>query len=334
MSAPACSIIIPTYNRLPYLLKAIASVQQQSFADWELLVVDDASSDGSFAAALALARDDARICVFRNPGAGGPAGARNAGMRQARADYIAFLDSDDLWDPDKLAYFMAGAKERPHAVLIGSDYRMVDQATQSVTTIGDIVYGIMMPWWERYERTAMLLPCEALKSDHSLLARADIVLTTTIAGYLWIHTSSVMVRRDAALAVGGFDEKLQRTEDIDLWLRLNEHGSIVFIDRQLASYDTTGRDGAEGPRYHAQDRSRRHTAYSEWTDHLALMKRIRRNHRLSALQDALLEDRLDHFHSKCAAAAWQAGNARRWFAHTAARAWRAATRRGKPVAHR
>jgi len=64
------------------------------------------------------------------------------------------------------------------------------------------------------------------------------------------------------------------------------------------------------------------------------MKRIRRNHRLSGAQEALLEDRLDHFRGKCAAAAWQSGDVRRWLAHAAARAWRAAIRRDKPSAYR
>ncbi|ESW93845.1 hypothetical protein X770_01995 [Mesorhizobium sp. LSJC269B00] len=315
MSERACTVIIPTYNRLPYLLKAVASVTAQTFGDWELLIVDDGSTDDTLAAITALSLAEPRLRILRNPGTSGPAGARNAAIREARGRYIAFLDSDDRWDDDKLAQFIAAANTRPDAILIGSDYRMVDELADTSMTACDMIFGTMMPWWETYDRTASLLPCRELKADRSLLARSDVVLTTTIAGYLWIHTSSTMVRRDAILAAGGFDESLARTEDIDLWLRLNTRGPFVYIDRQLATYDVTGRDTAEGERYQTHSESRHHDEYTEWKHHLALMLRIRKQYRLSPALNVLMEDRLDYFDKNCARAAWRTGRKTLWLKH-------------------
>ncbi|QKD02525.1 glycosyltransferase family 2 protein [Mesorhizobium loti] len=327
MPEPDCTVIIPTYNRLPYLRKAIASVIAQTFVDWELLVVDDGSTDDTFAAISALSLAEPRLRILRNPGRGGPAGARNAAIVEARGRYIAFLDSDDLWDEDKLAQFMEVAGAEPDAILIGSDYRMIDQVANTSRTACDVIYRTMMPWWETYARTVDLLPCRELKQDRSLLARSDIVFATTVAGFLWIHTSSVLARRDAILAVGGFDESLARTEDIDLWLRLNERGRFIFIDLLLATHDITGRDAAEGERYQAHAQSRRHDEYTDWEHQLALMQRIRERYKLSPALNSLMDDRLDYFHKNCARAAWRTGRRTVWLKHWTAGLRRAIMRR-------
>jgi glycosyltransferase involved in cell wall biosynthesis len=319
MAEPACSVIIPTYNRLPYLRKAIATVIAQTFGDWELLVVDDGSTDDTFAAISALSLAEPRLRILLNSGSSGPAGARNAAIVEARGLYIAFLDSDDLWDEDKLAQFMEVAGAEPDAILIGSDYRMVDEVSNTSRTACDMIYKTMMPWWETYARTVDLLPCRELRQDRSLLARSDVVFATTIAGFLWIHTSSVLVRRDAIVAAGGFDESLARTEDIDLWLRLNERGRFIFIDRQLATHDITGRNGAAGERYQSHAGSRRHDEYADWKHQLALMQRIREQYTLSSALNSLMEDRLDYFHKNCARAAWRAGRRTIWLKHWIAR---------------
>lgn len=99
---PLVSVIMPSYNARPYLEKAIASVMAQTMPDWELIVIDDASVDGSFALAKQLQQKDSRIQVLRNEVNSGAARARNRGITLARGRYIAFLDSDDIWCPEKL----------------------------------------------------------------------------------------------------------------------------------------------------------------------------------------------------------------------------------------
>lgn len=105
------SIITPVYNCEAFLDETIKSVILQSYADWELLLIDDCSQDGSKALSLAWAKKDDRIKVFSTRQNGGPAVARNIGLAHARGSYIAFLDSDDVWTKDKL-WFQLGFMEK------------------------------------------------------------------------------------------------------------------------------------------------------------------------------------------------------------------------------
>ena len=99
---PKISIISTVYNTGPYLRPAVESILAQTFTDFELLLVDDGSHDGSAAVCDALAQEDARIRVFHQPN-GGPAHARNTGLDNARGDYIGMVDSDDLIEPTMFA---------------------------------------------------------------------------------------------------------------------------------------------------------------------------------------------------------------------------------------
>ena len=101
--AKKISIITPAYNAENFICETIKSVQQQTYTDWELLIVDDCSTDYTNVLAKDYAREDPRIRVLRPDANGGVAAARNFGLAQASGDYIAFVDSDDLWKPDKLA---------------------------------------------------------------------------------------------------------------------------------------------------------------------------------------------------------------------------------------
>lgn len=96
------SIVMPSYNSKRFIAESIKSVQSQTYGDWELLVVDDCSKDGTVAIAESIAKDDPRIHVFSNELNSGAACSRNRALREARGDWIAFLDSDDLWKPEKL----------------------------------------------------------------------------------------------------------------------------------------------------------------------------------------------------------------------------------------
>lgn len=100
---PTVSILMPAYNAKATIGSAIASIQSQTETDWILHVIDDVSKDGTFSVVNALAQQDSRIKLSRNPGPRGAAYARNHGLRQAQGRYIAFLDADDLWEPSKLA---------------------------------------------------------------------------------------------------------------------------------------------------------------------------------------------------------------------------------------
>ncbi|WP_373057247.1 glycosyltransferase family 2 protein [Zunongwangia sp. H14] len=96
------SIIMPAYNAAQFIMKAIASVQKQTYTNWELLIIDDNSKDFTVANIKKQAREDSRIKIFRNSTNRGAGYSRNKGIKAAEGDFIAFLDADDLWKPEKL----------------------------------------------------------------------------------------------------------------------------------------------------------------------------------------------------------------------------------------
>jgi teichuronic acid biosynthesis glycosyltransferase TuaG len=126
-SLPVVSIIVPCYNSGRFIRATLEAVRAQTFADWECIVIDDASSDDSAAIVAAMAAEDPRIVPIRLEKNLGAAGARNAGLEQVRGDYIAFLDSDDYWKPEKLALQVAYARETG-AAMVHSSYRFVDES--------------------------------------------------------------------------------------------------------------------------------------------------------------------------------------------------------------
>lgn len=101
--APLASVIMPAYNAEAFIAEAISSVLAQSISDWELIVIDDCSSDKTYEIAMRLQQQDPRICVLRNDANSGVAKTRNRGIDLAKGKYVAFLDSDDIWLPEKLA---------------------------------------------------------------------------------------------------------------------------------------------------------------------------------------------------------------------------------------
>ncbi len=107
---PAVSIIVPTFNRLKFLGRTLASVFEQTFEDWELLIADDGS--GADARAYLEALDDPRVRVLWLSHSGRPAVARNAALSEAKGEYVAFLDSDDLWTPSKLQIQLASLRKQ------------------------------------------------------------------------------------------------------------------------------------------------------------------------------------------------------------------------------
>ena len=102
MSEKLVSIIMPAYRCSRFLPLSVASVQAQTWRSWELLIADDCSPDDTYSVASSLAEKDSRIRLLRTAENSGPAAARNLALSKARGNYIAFLDSDDLWKPEKL----------------------------------------------------------------------------------------------------------------------------------------------------------------------------------------------------------------------------------------
>lgn len=124
------SIVMPTYNSERYVTEAIASVLQQSYPEWELLIVDDCSTDSTLNIVQDFADRDARIRFFTLAENKGPAAARNLAIQQAQGRYIAFLDSDDIWRPEKLKVQLKYFKNSEYA-LIYSAYEIIKEDNHS-----------------------------------------------------------------------------------------------------------------------------------------------------------------------------------------------------------
>lgn len=201
------SVIIPVYNRLKLLERAVDSVRAQTCSDWEILIVDDGSTDGTAAYAAELAAADPRIRCMRNTGNRGPGGARNVGILSARGGFIAFLDSDDYWLPGKLAAQIECFDRNPAAMAVGTD-----------CYVGSL---------EESARLARRYPVID-NSRHTVFA-------TIIANkQFWIYTPTVMLRRAAFARIALFDETLIRCEDLVMWLMINEQFGWHYVPEALS----------------------------------------------------------------------------------------------------
>jgi glycosyltransferase involved in cell wall biosynthesis len=181
---------LPTFNRLQYLRPAVNSVLAQTFTDWELIVADDGSEDETAAYLEGLANAP-RVTLLRLPHTGNPGAVRNAAWRVARGEYIAFLDSDDVWLPQKLALQVASLRSHPERGWSHTAFSLIDDT--GVPPTGRRV------WWPATEGP---------------------ILERLITMEVVIAIPSVMVRLRLLERLGGFDVKQRMCEDYDLWLRL------------------------------------------------------------------------------------------------------------------
>jgi len=201
---PAVSVIMPCYNSEATISEAVHSVEHQTFRDFELIVVNDGSTDGSRKILEELASRHSYLKVIDQKNRG-LAGARNRGLAQARGRFVAFLDSDDTWAPEFLEKMHQAMCSHPEAVLAYCGWRNI---------------GVPK------ERGRPFIP-----PDYEIPNKEE----TFLRGCRWpVH--AVMTRRDAICQVGGFNETLRSCEDYDLWLRLAITRKIVRVPEVLAFY--------------------------------------------------------------------------------------------------
>ena len=211
-SHPTLSVVMAAYNSALTIGEAIESVRCQTRSDWELIVVDDGSRDGTADVAEAFA--DPRVRVVRTAGNRGPAAARNRGISLAQAPLVCTLDSDDLWLPHYLETMARTLDSNPTAAVACTDAWVLDQTTGRV---------------RKKSAMAFLDPPEPLPDDTDTFL-AELLQRNFVY-------NSVAARRESLQAVGGYDERLWIGEDWELWLRLAAAGfGFVRVPQLLAVY--------------------------------------------------------------------------------------------------
>ena len=194
---PRVTVVIPTYNRGPMVREAIESVLGQTYPSFELIVVDDGSTDDTMAQ---LGKYRSRLRLFSQARKGVSA-ARNVGAGQARGSLLAFLDSDDLWRPTKLAFQADFMELHPEIAVCQTD--------------------------EIWIRNGVRVNPRAIHRK----PEGDIFLPSL--DLCLVSPSAVMMRRDLFMALGGFDEALPVCEDYDLWLRIAIDHQVALIPEPL-----------------------------------------------------------------------------------------------------
>jgi glycosyltransferase involved in cell wall biosynthesis len=205
---PTVSVVVPLFNKEPYIRRCLESVCRQTMPDFEVVVVDDGSSDGSAETAEGVA--DSRIRVIRQEN-GGPGAARNRGIREARGELIAFLDADDEWRPAFLETIIALRGAYPEAGIFATGYRRYRRGSWDIeTTLAAPSSG--------HQRL--------IRNYHSLATKGNPV---------W--SSNTAIPQRVLAEIGGFDEgKPYGSEDRDLWARVTLKYPVAYDVRILSIY--------------------------------------------------------------------------------------------------
>lgn len=199
---PAISIVIPAYNAERTIVETLESVQKQTFLDFEIIVINDGSTDQTLEAIKTV--EDPRICVFSYSNGGLPV-ARNRGISQANGEFIAFLDADDLWTADKLELQLAALQQNPNA-------------------------GVAYSWTCNMDENG-----ENFHAGHHTTFEGDVYRDLLVDDFL-ANGSNVLVRRTAIDSVGEFDPTLAASEDWDYWLRLAAKWHFVVVPKEQIFY--------------------------------------------------------------------------------------------------
>jgi glycosyltransferase involved in cell wall biosynthesis len=277
VSLPKVSVCIDVYNYADFLPEAIESVLRQTFDDYEIVIVDDCSTDGSLDVALEYAARDTRIVVKRNATNLGMVGNRNACLAAARGEYVKFLHADDLLgSPDALKKLARPLDRYPAVVMTACALQFVDSRSQPAGTQG---------WFSGDQvRTGISVVIRSLLEQRNLVG----------------PPSATMFRRNPAGR--GFDEAYFHSADWEMWFHLLEQGCFAYVDEPLVAYRWHPRQQTEKDK-HTLSQANDHRALLEryldrsyvcfhrrtrrFLRHEALYQILRRCRRLKRLRDAV-----------------------------------------------
>jgi len=230
---PLVSVVVTTYNQAAYIEQALKSVLAQTYEPFEVIVVDDGSTDDT-PSRIAPFKDSINYIRQKNQGV---AGSRNTGIREARGEYIAFLDGDDFWEPENIAAQVEVARNHPNAGLVVVDGVELNDSGIGLTSL---LYG---PY------------CQDLPEDRVTTGRYYHQL---LHGQFICTTSQVMVPRRVFQTVGLSNGKFKRASDYDLYVRIAARFDVAMLKRRLTwwrylSTSASGPRNLRGLRYLPED---------------------------------------------------------------------------------
>ena len=222
---PKISIIMPVHNCESYVSDSVKSVLNQSETDLELIVVDDGSSDGTADQLKSMASADKRISLLFRPSPGGPASARNLGLRRATGGYISFRDADDLYHPEKVARVINIFETIPEADIAFHDYERFDADPDQKDSFFNTSNFLQLAAGCLTQKSAGVYLC-----DRTLYQFASITLNP-------FHTSSMVIRRQLLDRVAEwFRQDMITGEDLEFWLRLVRNARVAVVAEILSFY--------------------------------------------------------------------------------------------------
>jgi glycosyltransferase involved in cell wall biosynthesis len=224
-AAPAVSVMVPVYNTGRFLAATIEGILAQSFTDWELVAIDDGSTDDSAAVLRRYADRDPRVRFVSRPNRG-IVQTRNELLAMARGRYLAVNDSDDVSLPGRLAAQVRYLDGHPEVVVVGGWFDLIDAAGRRLTTLRP-------------------------PSDDDAIQRG------LLAGHCAITHSCGLMRRDAVDRVGGYRTDFTYAQDLDLWLRLGEVGRLVNLEEAVVQFRLHESSVSENKRYEQRQFCRR-----------------------------------------------------------------------------
>ena len=206
------SVILPLFNKAPYVTKAIGSVLCQAYSDYELIIMDDGSTDDSFEKA-SKAIEGHRNCHIHRQQNAGVSSARNNAVALSKGDYLCFLDADDWWSPAFLEEMEKLIDEYPEAGIYGTNYTVVNEAKHK-TRIASVA---VEPGFER----GYINYCRVYAASM----------------YMPLWTGAVCIPRKVFVKMDGFNPLLRLGEDFDLWIRIALKYKVAFLNKPLSYYN-------------------------------------------------------------------------------------------------
>ena len=219
------SVIIPTYNCAQYITEAVDSVLNQTYKNFEVIVIDDGSTDNT-KEVLASYIDKKQIYYIYQANKG-PGAARNAGIDKARGNYIAFLDADDLLFPNSISRRISFLNKHPQVGMVFTDVYRINERDGSL-------------WSEKHLRenrflelfsSAVIYKCP----PYYIFDKKFFDLA--IRHHPFIKTPTVLIRKSIMDTIGGFNEGLRAAQDVDLWLRVSRCVPLAYIDEALSLWN-------------------------------------------------------------------------------------------------